>query len=77
VPSATLAYSPDRAWRRALSRTVIRRELRRARNLSCLRLAIHPQDARVPEVMTHWRRLVEDAVRERVPATQREAARLM
>jgi predicted deacetylase len=75
--SATLCYSPDRAWRRAMSRSVIRGELARAKSLPCLRLAIHPQDARVPEVMRHWRELVEGALGERAAATQRDAARLM
>jgi predicted deacetylase len=75
--SATLCYSPDRAWRRAMSRTLIRRELSRARDQACLRLSIHPQDARVPAVMDHWRTLVDGALRERAPCTQHEAARLM
>ena len=75
--SATLCYSPDKPWRRALSRTLIRAELRRARTMSCLRLAIHPQDARVPQVMAHWRALVEDALSSRAPSTPRDAARLM
>jgi len=75
--SATLCYSPDRAWRRAMSRALIRRELGRARDLACLRLSIHPQDARVPAVMDHWRALVEEALRERAPSTQHAAARLM
>jgi predicted deacetylase len=75
--SATLCYSPDRAWRRALSRTLIRGELARSRGLACLRLSIHPQDARVPAVMDHWRALVDAALRERAPCTQQAAARLM
>jgi hypothetical protein len=62
VPTATVAYSPDRAWRRAMSRVMIRREMRRARSLPLLRLAIHPQDARVPEVMRHWRAIVDEAL---------------
>ena len=77
VQSATLCYSPDRAWRRALSRTLIRRELARSRERACLRLALHPQDARVPQVLQHWRTLVEEAVADRAPRTQRDAARLM
>jgi hypothetical protein len=60
-----------------MSRSVIRGELARAKSLPCLRLAIHPQDARVPEVMRHWRELVEGALGERAAATQRDAARLM
>jgi predicted deacetylase len=75
--SATLCYSPDRAWRRALSRTLIRRELARAARLRVLRLAIHPQDARVPQVMYHWRALVGEALHARTAHTQHEAARLM
>jgi len=75
--SATLCYSSDRPWRRALSRTMIRGELARARDLPCLRLAIHPQDARVPQVMRHWRTLVDGALGERTATTQRDAARMM
>jgi predicted deacetylase len=75
--SATVAYSPDRAWRRVISRAMIRRELARARALPLLRLAIHPQDARVPEVMNHWCTLVEEAMSERVPVTKHDWARMM
>jgi predicted deacetylase len=75
--SATVAYSPDRAWRRAMSRAMIRRELKRARSMPLLRLAIHPQDARVPEVMNHWCTLVEEAMAERTPVTKHDWARTM
>jgi hypothetical protein len=74
--SATLAYSPDRVWRRAMSRAMIRREMQRARTLPLLRLAIHPQDARVPEVMNHWCTLVEEALAGRTPVTKHQWAGL-
>jgi len=72
--SANLCYSPDRPWRRAMSRALIRRELRRAARVPMLRLSIHPQDARQPMVMRHWRSLVEDALHERRSVTKREWA---
>jgi hypothetical protein len=56
---------------------MIRRELARARALPLLRLAIHPQDARVPEVMNHWCTLVEEAMSERAPVTKHDWARMM
>jgi predicted deacetylase len=76
TPSANLCYSPDRPWRRAMSRALIRRELRRSAHLPMLRLSIHPQDAREPAVMRHWRTLVEDALAHRRPVTKREWAAL-
>ena len=75
-PCANVCYSPDKAWRRALSRTQIRRELARARTLPMLRLSIHPQDARVPAVMEHWRALAAEALATREPVTKREWAAL-
>jgi predicted deacetylase len=74
TPSANLCYSPDRPWRRAVSRALIRRELHRAVHLPMLRLSIHPQDAREPVVMRHWCTLVEDALAHRRPVTKREWA---
>lgn len=74
---ANVWYSPDKAWRRALSRANIRRTLARSRTRPVLRLSIHPQDARVPEVMAHWRTLARDALSDRTPVTKREWATLM
>jgi len=71
---ANVCYSPDRAWRRVMSRLLIRRALARAPALPLLRLAIHPQDARVPQVLAHWRTLVEEALATRVAVTKRAFA---
>ena len=68
--TANLCYSPDRGWRRALSRVLIRRELARARHLPLLRLSLHPQDAEFPEVVEHWRALVAAALDARTPCTK-------
>ncbi|HEY4138435.1 MAG TPA: DUF2334 domain-containing protein, partial [Casimicrobiaceae bacterium] len=70
VRTANLCYSPDAAWRRALSHALIRAELFRARHRSLLRVSLHPQDMRHPEVVAHWRTLIERAVDERVPITK-------
>ena len=72
--SANVCYSPDRPWRRAMSRVLISRELRRASELPLLRLSIHPQDARVPEVMDHWRALIDEALVFRTPVTKHQWA---
>jgi uncharacterized protein len=71
-PTANLCYSPDRAWRRAASRVLIRREWKRDAGL--LRISLHPQDAREPRVMDHWRALIQRALRERTAVTKREWA---
>jgi len=57
-----------------MSRALIRRELQRAAQLPMLRLSIHPQDAREPAVMRHWRTLVDEALAHRRPVTKREWA---
>ena len=75
--SATIAYSPDRPWRRAMSRALIRVELMRAQAMPLLRLSIHPQDAREPAVMQHWRALVEEALAFRSPVTKHQWAGIM
>jgi predicted deacetylase len=75
--SANVSYSPDRAWRRAMSRVLIRRELLRARSMPLLRLSIHPQDARVPEVMEHWRDMVSEALAFRAPVTKHQWTSIM
>jgi predicted deacetylase len=72
-PTANLCYSPDRRWRRAMSRALIGREWRRARARRLLRLSLHPLDARFAEVVAHWRALIERALAERRPVTKREA----
>jgi predicted deacetylase len=74
VPCANAWYSPDRAWRRALSRLAIRRALAQARTLPLLRLSIHPQDAGVPQVLAHWRTLAEETLAQRLPVTKQAFA---
>lgn len=69
-PTANYVYSPDRAWRRWMSRAVLAREARRADGRALLRVSLHPADARVPAVMQHWRALIEAAVRTRRVVTK-------
>jgi len=73
--TANLCYSPGSALRRAISVCAIARELSRARTLPLLRLSLHPQDARVPGVLRHWRELVVAALGERTPVTKRDWVR--
>jgi uncharacterized protein len=68
--TANLWYSPSTALRRALSTCAIRSELWRARATPLLRLSLHPQDARVPEVLRHWQRLIGDALARRECVTK-------
>jgi predicted deacetylase len=77
TPTANLCYSPDRGWRRAMSRALIRRELARARGISLLRLSLHPQDARYPAVVDHWRSLIVAALALRTPVTKIQWASAM
>ena len=70
--TANLCYSPDSVLRRAYSRLAIHHELRRARHTPLLRISLHPQDAREPAVLAHWRELVIDAIATRHAVTKRE-----
>jgi predicted deacetylase len=74
VPTANVCYSPDRPWRRVMSRIVIARELRRARHVPLLRLSLHPQDAAEPAVVAHWRAIAADALASRTLVTKHEWA---
>ncbi|MDQ6618416.1 MAG: polysaccharide deacetylase family protein [Pseudomonadota bacterium] len=65
IPTTTLSYAAFSDWRRALSRPVLDYAFARAPRERPLRLAIHPVDARYENVLAHWRRLVESALRER------------
>lgn len=69
--TANVWYSPDSAWRRAMSACVIRHTLSRSRDSPLLRISLHPQDARVPAVLAHWRTLIGDVVLHRTPVTNR------
>ena len=68
--TANLCYSPDARWRRILSRALIRAELARARHRSLLRVSLHPQDVRSPEVIAHWRTLIAEILDERLAVTK-------
>jgi uncharacterized protein len=70
VRTANLCYSPDAAWRRLLSRALIRTELFRAQHRSLLRVSLHPQDIRYPDVVAHWRALITRALSQRIPVTK-------
>ena len=70
VSTANLCYSPDAAWRRALSQALIRTELLRAKRRSLLRVSLHPQDVRSAEALAHWRTLIERLLAERIPVTK-------
>jgi predicted deacetylase len=71
--TANLCYSPDRRWRRALSRAQIGWELARRDERRLLRLSLHPLDAQFPPVVAHWRRLIADALRGRRAVTKYQA----
>ncbi|MFI4903215.1 MAG: DUF2334 domain-containing protein [Burkholderiales bacterium] len=71
--TANLCYSPDRPWRRALSRASIAWALARNGRRRLLRLSLHPLDAGFPGVVAHWQALIERALRTRRPVTKREA----
>lgn len=68
--TANYVYSPDRWWRRGMSRAVLRAEQLRARNAPLLRLSIHPADAAVPSVLAHWKEMISEACMRRVPVTK-------
>jgi predicted deacetylase len=70
VRTANLCYSPDAAWRRALSQALIHTELLRAKRRSLVRVSLHPQDVRSAEALAQWRVLIERMLAERIPITK-------
>ena len=69
--TGNLWYSPTSVARRALTACAIRRELFHARARELLRVSLHPQDARVPGVIAHWRRIIVRLLARRTPVTKR------
>ncbi|MEO8848606.1 MAG: polysaccharide deacetylase family protein [Casimicrobiaceae bacterium] len=71
--TANLCYSPDRGWRRAMSRAQIGWQLSRYGERRVLRLSLHPLDARFPGVVEHWRTLITTALHTRTAVTKHHA----
>lgn len=72
-PSVTLAYAAFTRLRRLLSRPVLERLSRRAPPGRLLRFALHPVDARHPEVLGHWHALLVAALAQRPALTLGDA----
>jgi predicted deacetylase len=68
----SLVYSTRSPWRRIVSRAWNDRLFHRSRNDSVLRISLHPEDARYPGVMGHWRSLIKQALSNRIPLTKTE-----
>ncbi|MEP7062046.1 MAG: polysaccharide deacetylase family protein [Betaproteobacteria bacterium] len=71
--TANYCYSPDRRWRRAMSRAQIAIERARHGNRRLLRLSLHPLDARFAPTVAHWRRLITAALASRRAVTKHQA----
>ena len=68
----SLSFSSRAAWRRALSPHWNRVVLNQTRHAPLLRIALHPADARYPQLLLAWRNLIEGALRERTPVTKHD-----
>jgi uncharacterized protein len=71
--TANYCYSPDRPWRRLMSRAQIATEAARRGSRRLLRLSLHPLDARFDAVTAHWRRLITAALATRRAVTKHQA----
>lgn len=76
LASPGLVFSTRAAWRRQLSLRYNAWLARRARDARLLRLELHPHDADHPAVLQCWTRLLDEALRTRVPVRLAEAAQL-
>jgi len=70
VRSPSLVYSVRAYWRRKMSVWWNEALLRRLAAAPLLRLSLHPADAAYPEVLAHWRSLIERALGDRQPYTK-------
>ena len=67
-----LGFSSRSGLRRSLSLRWNARQLERLRATPALRIALHPIDARFPEMLDGWRKLLEVALRDRRSVTKSE-----
>ncbi|HXQ30485.1 MAG TPA: polysaccharide deacetylase family protein [Steroidobacteraceae bacterium] len=72
VAAPSLVYSARSSLRRALSRRWNARRLRSLSDAPRVRAALHPADARHPDVLGHWRELLEELSATRRPALESE-----
>jgi predicted deacetylase len=72
-PTANYCYSPDRRWRRLMSRAQIAAEAARRGSRRLLRLSLHPLDAQFDAVIAHWQRLIITALTTRRAVTKHQA----
>lgn len=70
--ASSLVYSVRAGWRRTLSRGWNARLFEGQRARPLLRISLHPADARHPEVIAYWRRLITRALEGRRPLTKRQ-----
>lgn len=76
MTAPSLVFSTRSGWRRRLSVIWNNRLAQRSREARLLRLELHPGDADHPEILHCWRKLLQDALRDRVPVRLAEAAQL-
>jgi predicted deacetylase len=66
----SLSFSSRSAWRRVISPRWNRIALDATRQAPLVRIALHPADARYPQLITAWRSLLRDALRDRRAVTK-------
>jgi uncharacterized protein len=67
-----IATSSRSAWRRRMSKIWLELAMSRYRSAPCVRVALHPDDARYLDMEPHWRDALEQLLATRRPLTKRE-----
>jgi predicted deacetylase len=66
----SMSFSSRSAWRRVISPRWNRFALDATRHAPLVRIALHPADARYPQLLAAWRSLLSDTLRDRTPVTK-------
>lgn len=75
LPSQSLVYTVGSGWRRHMSRGWNALLSRALRDNPLLRIGLHPADAGHPDIVRHFRRMIEMALQTRTAMTKAEFAK--
>jgi len=76
IAAPCITVSARSAWRRAASRLWVRTMREATAGVPLLRIALHPADARHPDVALRWQELIARLLESRTPMTKADAVRL-
>jgi predicted deacetylase len=75
ITAPVLTASARNAWRRGASHLWLESALLATQSFATVRVGLHPEDARHPEMLAHWTTVLQRLLRKREPVTKAQAVR--